>query len=110
VASGTIATIEHACKWQRDKIGREGKLAAASMEEHWHDARQGRLGEANRTRNITQPETCNLAHMPGVFGMIAADLVASVRLVAAEVKAVEDRLLDFQATANGALRALSATQ
>jgi hypothetical protein len=48
--------------------------------------------------------------MSGVFGMIAADLVASIRLVAAEVKAVEDRLLDFQAAANGALRAPSATQ
>jgi hypothetical protein len=80
------------------------------MEEHWHDARQGQLGEADRTRNITKPETCNLAHMPGVFGMIAADLIAGIRLVAAEVKAVENRLLDFQPPANGALRALSATQ
>jgi hypothetical protein len=48
--------------------------------------------------------------MPGVFGMIATDLVAFIRLVSAEVKAVKDRLLDFQAAADGALGALSATQ
>jgi hypothetical protein len=42
--------------------------------------------------------------------MIAADLVATIQILTAEIQAVENRFPNFQAAANGALRTLNAAQ
>jgi hypothetical protein len=85
-------------------------MAAAAMEDHGHNGRQQWGRECDRTGNISQPEPRNLTYMPGILGMIAADFVAVIRLAAAKIQAVEDRLPDFQTAANDALGTLAAAQ